>query len=482
MIANTNRVFLFSLSLLFLAGAGCYAYWQNIYFLLIPFILLIAVLTTQHPEYLFYLLMISIPWSIEYNFNPGLGTDLPDEPLMLLASAAIIFYLAYHFKKLRRAKMHPLFLLILLQLVWAAITVITSTDVMVSSKYLFAKIWYLLAFLVLPLVLFNDEKIFKRSIVLLLFSMMAAMCVTLIRHWQYGMSFEKINDALEPFFRNHVNYSALLVFMVPVQIALLTLSSSKKLRFLFGCLLAITIGALYFSYARGAWLALITGLLSYWLVKKKLLLLSFLAFFILVIGGVLWLKNDNRFIRFSNDYKSTIFHSNFREHMVATYKLKDLSNAERVYRWVAAVRMIKDSWRTGFGPSTFYRQYKSYTLPAFKTYVSKNEEHSTVHNYFLLLLIEQGVFGCLLFICLIVAVFWYVQKIYDRTGDRFWKAVVLAAASVLVMECTINFLSDMIETDKAGSVFYLCIATIIMADVTTKRKTSNLSSYIQSIS
>jgi hypothetical protein len=36
------------------------------------------------------------------------------------------------------------------------------------------------------------------------------------------------------------------------------------------------------------------------------------------------------------------------------------------------------------------------------------------------------------------------------------------------MQCTVNFLSDLIETDKVGSVFYLCLAFLVIADAKTR--------------
>ena len=131
--------------------------------------------------------------------------------------------------------------------------------------------------------------------------------------------------------------------------------------------------------------------------------------------------------------------------------------------------MSKDRWFTGFGPTTFTRQYKSYTIPAFRTWVSDNREQSTVHNYFLLLLIEQGVAGLLFFLLLLGAMLYKAQAIYHRTNDPFWKTTVVTIASILLMQCTVNFLSDLIETDKVGSVFYLCIAFLLIADAKTKR-------------
>ena len=70
--------------------------------------------------------------------------------------------------------------------------------------------------------------------------------------------------------------------------------------------------------------------------------------------------------------------------------MEDISTMERVYRWVAGVEMVKDKPIFGFGPGTFYSAYKAYTLSSFQTYVSDNVDHSTVHNYFLLTFIEQG--------------------------------------------------------------------------------------------
>jgi O-antigen ligase len=184
---------------------------------------------------------------------------------------------------------------------------------------------------------------------------------------------------------------------------------------------------------------------------------------VITIAAIFYISRNDKYLRFSND-KNTIFHTNFREHLIATYRLKDMSNGERFYRWVAGIRMSGEHWTTGFGPSTFYDHYKEYTVPSFRTYVSKNEERSTVHNYFLLTLIEQGVLGLLLLIVSLALLFGYIQRVYQRTGDTFWKVTMAAVGAVMVMECTVNFLSDMIETDKIGSIFWICYAVVVIGD------------------
>jgi O-antigen ligase len=467
---------------IFFFTAIWFAYWQEIYFLLIPPGLIIVLFLIQNPWYLFYLLIISIPWSFEFSFSPTLATDLPDEPMMILGSIAALMYLVHNRKAFQIKKVHVLSAIIILQVAWTFISVIASTDFILSMKYLLAKGWYVLAFFVLPVILFRDIHFFKKVIFLFLCSMLAVTSVILFKHAGNDWSFDKVNDAVRPFFKNHVSYSSLLVFMVPLLLSVICLTRSKKFKWLFYFLLIGTLMAVYLSYARGAWLALLAGVVAYWLVHKRLLLSGFVFLLLVIIIGTFWVKSDQRLIKFSNDYKSTIYHSNLEEHIIATYQLKDLSNAERIYRWIAGVRMVKDNWQTGWGPSTFYSQYKSYTLPAFKTYVSNNPEKSTVHNYFLLVLIEQGIIGCFLFIMLMATALYYVQKIYFGTNQRFWKVVSASIGSILVMQCVINFLSDLIETDKVGSVFYLCLATLVIADRITRKEKSDLSPHIESIS
>lgn len=482
MISIKNRILIYFFYALFLIALSFDAYKQEVNYSIIPIVLLAGILLIRHPEYLLYALMISIPWSVEFHFGDNLSIDFPDEPLMLLASAAAIIFIVYNRKKITYKKVHPVLIILLFQFLWMVITVICSTDILLSIKYSLAKSWYLMAFIGLPFFLFQNEKYLKRSALLLVISTLVAMFVALARQSQFSWSFEKVNNALVPFFRNHVIYSALLVLMVPIQIAIYQLSKSQATKIFIGCVVMMTIVALYLSYSRGSWIALIAGTVSYWLLKKRMMVLTFLVLVFLSIGFVFWIKANDRYLKYSNDYKTTIYHANFKEHLIATYKLKDLSNAERIYRWVAAIQMVKDNWRTGTGPTTFYEQYKSYTVPAFKTYVSDNKEHSTVHNYFLFVLIEQGVLGALIFVMLVASVFWYAQKVYFQSGDGFWKVVSSAVASIIAMECTVNFLSDMIEIDKVGSVFYLCLTVIVIADIKTRKGKSNSSTNVECIS
>jgi O-antigen ligase len=56
--------------------------------------------------------------------------------------------------------------------------------------------------------------------------------------------------------------------------------------------------------------------------------------------------------------------------------------------------------------------------------------------------------------------FWYIQRGYDASSTPFDKTVLATSGALLAMICTINFLSDMIETDKVGSLFYMVVAVV----------------------
>ena len=179
----------------------------------------------------FLLLLIALPFSFEYNFSSGLGTDIPDEFLMLFVSLLFFAYWLYSPSVLGTNVMqHPLLLFFLISTCWIFIAATFSTHQQISFKYLLAKGWYIGAFVLAPLIAWKEKKIIIKSGSLLITSMMLVILIALVRHYQTGFSFATINDAIFPFFRNHVNYSAMLVCLIPVGLAFYQLSNNSTQR------------------------------------------------------------------------------------------------------------------------------------------------------------------------------------------------------------------------------------------------------------
>ncbi len=479
-IQDKNTWFgLFSAGFILTVAAAVYT--GNLYLILIPFAALFLFAGWQRGEMMFFLLLFTLPFSFEYQVSSKLGTDLPDEILMLFVS--FIFLAVWlHSPKMLPLQIvkHPLLIGLLLSLAWIMIAVLFSGDRTVSLKYWMAKCWYTGAFVMVPLIVFREKRNLLIAFKVLASSLLLVTIIILYRHGLTGFSFATINEAANPFFRNHVNYSAMLVCLLPVFVAFLVRVQNRKTKYYIAAAISVLLIALFFSYARGAWLALPVGLLAWWLIQKKWLFSFFLVAVISTIALVFWLRSGDRYLHYAHDYKTTIFHKDFSEHLVATYKLKDVSTAERFYRWIAGVRMIKDNWLTGYGPNTFYDNYKGYTVPAYKTWVSDNKDRSTVHNYYLLTAIEQGIPGLVILLILLGLLLYYSQHLYHRVKDNIYKTVASTTGVVLSMILLLNFLSDLLETDKIGSLFFLCLAVLVTVDVNT-RKESDPSPDVQRI-
>ena len=448
---------------------------------IIPFALVSISFVISYPQCLFYLLIFFLPLSFEYKFSDTLGTDLPDEFLMIVVTGVFLLLLAGKPALIKKEFFeHPLFILLLLHVCWIAIAVLYSQNIFLSLKFLAAKTWFIASFVLFPFLIFKSRKAFISFSLCLVIPMLFVVLQSFLRHINFGFSFEKINNTLSPYFRNHVNYGAMLVCMLPIVAGWVYLSANRLIKLLAICILFIFIGGLFLSFSRGAWLAILVALITVWMIRKKIIHWFFLAGAITITISFIWMANGNRYLDYRPDFRKTIFHKDFKEHMAATYRGRDLSTAERFYRWTAAKNMITTKPLFGVGPNNFYDSYKPYATGAYKTWVSDNREHSTVHNYFLLLLTEQGIPGLVLFCSLIFSMFWYAQKVYHGTEDNFYKTISLTLAAILSMIITVNFLSDLIETDKVGSLFFLCLGLLIV--ITIEKKSLTTCPYIESIS
>jgi len=461
-----NKISTIFYALLFLSFGAIAILQQNLAWMAIPFGLilfnLVVTFITNKTDQLFWLLLIFLPLSTELNVTTSLGIDFPDEVFLILLTAITIAKMIHQPALFLSVFLSPILVIISVQILWIIISSCFSTEPLLSLKYLLAKIWYIVPFVFLCPLLLKQQSDWKKLALCLCIPMLIVIVQTLIRFSFYGFEFASIKKTMAPFFRNHVNYSSMLVCLLPIGWALWKFTpnnSSIKKAILFFLLIAIA--GLILSYSRGAWLALIVGLLSIYIFKKKKMAHAIAISIVSVIIFIGALINNNNYLKFAPDHDRTIFHSNFSDHLSATITMKDISNAERFHRWVAGIRMIAEKPIAGFGPNSFYNQYKPYTVSSFKTWVSNNPEHSTVHNYFLLVAIEQGIFGLMIFLVLLIWILLKVQQLYHQFQSKFYSTITMVTGIIIIMITIINCTSDMIETDKIGGIFWLCTGVLI---------------------
>ncbi len=449
------------------------AFWANQpVFAAVPIGLLIAYQAIADFRKIFYLLLFMLPLSTELDITSGLATDLPTEPLMVGLMLVAIVYMAANPQKLNMQFFkHPIILMVGLHALWVLVAAFYSEVYLVSFKFFAAKVWYILVFVFLTSIILKDESHYKRAFWLIFIPMLFTIVQTLIRHSMSGFAFSEINPVVVPFYRNHVNYAAMITLFLPfVLLARSWYRPGTFTRRFLNFSILIFLFAIYVAYTRACWLALVAGIGCFYLIRARLFSAVTFSGLAVAVTIVLYLAGSNRYLEFAPDFKKTIYHENITDHIEATVQLQDVSSMERFYRWIAAFYMIKEDPLTGWGPGNFYPYYKSFTVNSFETYVSENEERSTVHNYFLLILVEQGFPGLIIFLILSLLVFFYGQAVYFQSKTKERRGLVMALMVSMVVIYVNLLLSDLIEVDKTGTLFFMNIALLVNLDLLNKKQ------------
>ncbi len=417
-----------------------------------------------------WLLWFSTPLSLEMPIGDALSTDLPTEPLMLAGTAALAGWLFLRRRNVPWVRFrHPIATVLVLHLLWLMLSTVFSVDLAVSGKWMAAKLWYVGAFFGLTLLLVRQTRNrggdFRTLFWILFWPTFFTVIWTLLQHAKYNFGFAEVNLSMEPFYRNHVNYAVFIALVTPfLWLATGWYRPWTWPRMLLQVAKPIFLVSVYFTYSRSAWVSLIIGLVALVIMKRHLLKTAALVALVALLGTCAWLLDNNRFLDYAPDFSKTIYHEDFSDHMAATTSLEDVSSAERIYRWVAGWYMFLDKPVTGFGPGNFYPHYQHYTVSSFYTYISGNEERSTVHNYYLLTLLETGLPGTILFFVLVYVALFRAQSAYSRCHDPDQRRLILAVTISFITILVNLFFSDLVEADKIGTLFYALLALIVVLD------------------
>ncbi|MGB3075043.1 MAG: O-antigen ligase family protein [Chitinophagales bacterium] len=452
-------------------------YTENYLLLLIPGSILFIYLCINDFRSIYFLLLFLLPLSTEVALPGGFATDFPTEPL--IAGLMLLFFCAVAARPAifnQEVLKSPIIFLLLIHFCWILVATAYSADPLVSVKYSLAKMWYIITFVFVTGLVIKELTTFKTAFWCILIPLLFTAVYSLVRHSRYDFSFQTVNEQMIPFFRNHVNYACTLAQIMPFVVLAIGWYKKKSLarRFLLFSF-ALLLVAIYFAYTRSAWLSLIGACFMYIIIRNKLTGWLLTAGLAAMLGFMIYMSVQNHYLNYAPDFEHTIYHQELEDHLLSTFEGEDVSSAERVYRWIAGVRMWLDRPVIGYGPGNFYGFYKAFTVTSFKTYVSENPERSSVHNYFLLLLTEQGIIGLLIFLALTIVLLMQGQRIYHQTIDREEKRYVMAVLLCLVIIYVNTMLSDLIETDKIGSFFFICIALLVNQDVRNKKLRNQVS-------
>lgn len=432
------------------------------YLALIPLAILGGIMFLLKPLWLLMFLWLVLPLSMEYEIG-SFGTDLPSEPLaILLAGISLVWLLQRRFGDVKSFVYHPFTWVLLLHVLWVILITPMSQQLLVSIKYLLSKVWYIAGFFIGTYWLINKYMLARWALSLLLLTSVGSVSFVMLEHLPDRFTFDSINAACNPLYRNHVTYGVFLAMILPLLVYARNWTNAGKLnRLLIDSAIALVVAGLYFSYTRGAWLA-VPAMLGAWLALRwKMMRWVVPAGFLAAILFFISLSQDYKFLRFAPNYDTTIYHEDFSDHMSATFQGEDMSTMERFHRWIAAFRMSKEYPLFGVGPNNFVEFYQPYTVSAFETYVSDNEERSTVHNYFILMLVEQGYPGLLIALLLAGVFLIYGEREYHRLNDPKYQRLYLACILCGVAFWLNNLFSDLVEANKLAPLWLMVMALMI---------------------
>lgn len=419
---------------------------------------------------IYFLLIVLIPLTREFSLG-ALSLDIPGEPVLIILMVVFFFYLLKKREYDSAFIKHPIIQLLFLHLLWIFVTVFFSYKVLFSAKFFLAKIWYVVSYVFLTGLFVRKLRDFKILFWCVLIPAAFSIIAVLLRHSASGFSFEEINSSSEIFYRNHVNYAAFVSLLMPfIWLAATWYKSGTLPKHFINFSKLLFLAAIYFAFARGAWIALFAAVGFYYLLKWRLIKFAVPPAVVLIFYMGWTLVTNNSYLNYAPEFGKAIYHGNIIDHMKATVRNQDLSTAERFYRWVAGVRMAGEHPVTGFGPGSFYHYYQPYTVSEFTTYVSDNPEKSGTHNYFLMTTVEQGLVGLFFFLLLTFGIFYFGVRAYHQVQNQDDKNIIAAVLCSLVVIYVQLLLSDLVEEIKIGGFFFINIALLINWSVAAAQK------------
>ncbi|MCP4551070.1 MAG: O-antigen ligase family protein, partial [Bacteroidetes bacterium] len=325
--------------------------------LLIPIFIIIVSLYLLSSDAILLLITALTPLSISFEVaDTGLLLSLPTEILLIGITVLFILKFVYDNSYDKRILMHPISILVGLSLLWMLICSITSETPVVSFKYLISRMWFVIPFYFMAVMLFKRKELLKFFSWLYVIPLIIVIIYSIFRHAQFGFSEETGHWVMSPFFNDHTSYGAMLAFFIPVFIGFNRIVEySKTVRRVSFLVSIILILALVLSFSRAAWLSLAIVFFIFlcirWKIKFKWIAISssvLIIFFFFFQKEIIQQLEKN----------TTESSGNYVAHIKSIYNISsDASNLERINRWQSAIRMFKERPIVGWGPGSYQFVY-----------------------------------------------------------------------------------------------------------------------------
>jgi putative inorganic carbon (hco3(-)) transporter len=471
---NKKVIIAVAVSLLFVIAAMTATALNNNLLWLLPVVLAVIIFAIVSSDRLLILSVFFVPVSIQLSYLTGeapFDLSIPTEPIAALLLFIVLFKLIVKHEFSVKILKHPVSVIILIYLLWTFITSVTSEMPLVSFKTLFYRMWFTAAFYLLATQIFLKKRNEYNYVLAYSLGLAIVSGYFMVKTGGVGLFNQKFaHMACSPFFRDHTSFGASLAFCIPPLIVMF-FNKGKPWLLKMGVLSLVVLFsvALLFSYSRAAWVSLIAGLATgfiLWLkIPLKILFISFAIVFtgLIFSAGVIW-QNMNETTEDSS--------ADLKKHLISSSNIStDQSNLERINRWKSAFRMFEEKPVTGWGPGTYQFFYAPFQYSGDKTTISTDfGDAGNAHSEYLGALSETGLPGALIFISIIIAGLltgirgWYNN---GRCRNGYFVLSVTAGLLTYVIHGAMN---SFLDTDKISALFWGFIAILVAIDLRAKEK------------
>ncbi len=401
-------------------------------------------LAFRSPDLAWALIWIAFPFSIEVVFAGGSAINLPTEPMIAIALAAwVLRSLAAGGVSLPRSPLSlPLAALAGIALVSVALSAYRAAGVkawMVAAAY--AAFGYLF-FLSTPCDPARRERWIRLAVATgALWGLYGSIRVFLL-----GVTPRPAYGIAQPFFPEHGTYAAYLAMILPLAL-LYALERRGRARLGYSAA-AFTIAlGITLSFTRAAWVSLvvvlpITAILwARWRgAWRRLFLPAILAG---VVTVVVFAAGATRSVS---------------RHAESIVEVENVSNLERVNRWMAAWEMVKDRPWSGIGYGAYSLAYPEYRRKLIVTEVSY--EHMGPHSEPIRLLAETGVPGLLAALWFLCVAAGTGLRTFRSSNDPDVRLLALAIVAGLGTYAVHGLFNSYLGYDKVTVPFWIGLGTI----------------------
>ncbi|MCK5765478.1 MAG: O-antigen ligase family protein, partial [Bacteroidales bacterium] len=435
---------------------NCYLIIQDKYYaLLTPILLIFLFLYIFSLDKLILLITFLTPIAINFKDpDMGIGITLPTEPLLLGVLVVFILKLFYDGGFNRKIVTHPVSIFIIINLIWLGITTITSEIPLVSVKFLIARLWFVVPFYFIGILLFKKVKNIKVFNWLYIIPLLIVIFYTLVNHAGYGFDKPSSNMVMQPFYNDHTAYGAVIAMFIPFFAGFsLSKSYTNSQRLASFIVLFLLIIGLIFSYSRAAWISISFALMVYAIIAFRIKFRWVLGGFLL-LAGLFYMFSFQLIDRLESNKQDSS--TDFAEHIQSMSNISsDASNLERINRWNCALRLYEERPFWGWGPGTYQFVYAPYQRSKEKTIISTNAgDMGNAHSEYIGPLSESGVLGMLTFIAIVIAVSITGLRVYKRADSKEVKLISLVILLGLMSYFAHGLLNNFLDTDKASVPFW----------------------------